>query len=252
MEKDLAIQKIHTVFEGEFNPGHLENRKGRHSDAFVIYLYGSADYVFDTYSFKVGACGVFFLAKGSKYSIEVHEKAKFICVDFDFPETDTLRKSSAFDGISQSVKNDFSRLFRTWNSNDLCRTPLSFSILYGIYFEAIRAQNGAYSRSTELFSKLTAYILDNYTDPDLSLSDLADISGVSEVHVRRIFKAEANTSPVRYINFVRLSQAENMLKNSNFTVTQIAESVGFTDPFYFSRLFKSSSGVSPSEFRKDE
>ena len=249
MEKDLTIQKIHSVFEGEFNPGFLENTKGRHSDAFVIYLYGGAKYVFENYNFEVGAGGVFFLAKGSKYGINVFEKSKYICIDFDFPQSEHIQQSCFFDGIAQSVKNDFSKLFRVWHSNNSSRTPQAFSILYNVYSEGIRALGGAYSRSGELLSRITSYILDNYTDPDLSLADLSRISGISEVHIRRIFKAEANTTPIKYINFIRITQAENMLKSSNFSIAEIAESVGFNDPFYFSRIFKKAFGISPSEFR---
>ena len=252
MEKDLAIQKIHTVFEGEFNPGQLENAKGRHSDAFCIYLYGKAKYNFDAYSFTVSAGDVFFLAKGSKYSIEVFEKTKYVCVDFDFSTCDTIRQSCLFSGISSSVRNDFSKLFRICHSNDPIRTPLVFSVLYSIYYEGLKTQNANYSRSCELFSIMTAYIIDNYADPDLSVSDLVRLTGISDVHIRRIFKANANTTPIHYINFIRLEQAENMLKSSNFTITEIAESVGFTDPFYFSRLFKRSFGISPTDLRKNK
>lgn len=251
MEKDLTIQKIHTVFEGDFNPGHLENTKGRHSDAFVIYLYGKAKYSFDSFSFDVATGGVFFLSKGSRYCIDISEKSKYICVDFDFSYSEHIRQSCIFDGIAPSAKNDFTKLFRIWRSSDVCRMAQAFSVIYNVYFEGIRAQCGAYSRSSELFSNITSYILDNYSSPSLSLPSLARISGVSEVHIRRIFKAEANTSPVKYINLIRLEQAENMLKSSNLTVAEISESVGFADPFYFSRLFKHTFGVSPSEFRKN-
>ena len=249
MEKDLTIQKIHSVFEGEFNPGHLENSKGRHSDAFVIYLYGRAEYVFENSRFEIGTGGVFFLAKGSKYKINVFEKSKYICIDFDFSQSKHIRHSCHFDGIAPSVKNDFSKLFRVWHSNNFSRIPQAFSILYNVYYEGIRALGGAYSRSGELFSKITSYILDNYTDPNLSLADISKFADISEVHIRRIFKAEANTTPIKYINFIRITQAENMLKSSNCSIAEISESVGFNDPFYFSRIFKKSFGISPSEFR---
>ncbi len=248
MEKDLTIQKIHSVFEGEFNPGHLENTKGRHSDAFVIYLYGRAEYVIGERSFCVGSGGVFFLAKGSQYQINVFEKSKFVCIDFDFCQCEQIRESCLFDRISPSVKNDFLKLFHVWHSNDSSNIPQAFSILYNVYFEGIRALDGSYSRSGELFSRITSYILDNYTNPDLSLEHISIFAGISEVHIRRIFKDKANTTPIKYINFIRITQAENMMKNSNFTVAEIAEAVGFNDPFYFSRIFKKSYGLSPREF----
>ena len=70
------------------------------------------------------------------------------------------------------------------------------------------------------------------------------------MHLRRIFKSAVNTTPVKYINYLRLEKAKNMLINSNYSVNEIAFSVGFEDAYYFSRLFKKEIGISPSEYKK--
>ena len=79
----------------------------------------------------------------------------------------------------------------------------------------------------------------------------ADYVGISETHLRRIFKQDFNISPIKYINCLKLDKAKNMLQSSNYTINEIALSVGYDDPYYFSRVFKRETGLSPSEYKKD-
>ena len=54
----------------------------------------------------------------------------------------------------------------------------------------------------------------------------------------------------QYINKARIQQAKYLLRNTNLTVNEIAKSVGFEDPFYFSRAFKAYMGVSPKVYKE--
>ena len=67
-----------------------------------------------------------------------------------------------------------------------------------------------------------------------------------------IFKAYKNTSPTKYFNSLKIENAKMQLKNSNKSINEIAEDLNFLDPLYFSRVFKSIVGKSPSEFRKED
>ena len=58
------------------------------------------------------------------------------------------------------------------------------------------------------------------------------------------------TLPIAYINKFRISVAEEMLKKTDDTITEIASSVGIHDPIYFNKLFHRAYQVSPREYRK--
>ena len=245
------INKIHNVFEGEFNPGILPKKNvGRHSDGFVIFLYGEAEYYFDKYSFAADSKNFIYLAKDSIYKIKISAKSKFICIDFDFNSSDKPRISSAFKNISPALKNEFLKLFYLWNKKSPWYIPQMFSAIYKLYSEAIKSENKEYIKKNEIFSKITAFIFEHYTEPNFSIQDIADYINISETHLRRIFKKSINLSPLKYINFLKLEKAKNMLIASNYTVTEVAHSAGFEDPYYFSRLFKKETGISPSAYRK--
>ena len=250
MNNDLIIAKIHTVFEGEFNPGMIGKKNiGRQSDCFVYFLYGEAEYNFDGYSFVANPKKIFYLAKDSIYSIKIHEKTKFICINFDFTSSEKPRTSCVFKNVMPAIGSEFKKLFYSWNQKGSWHSPQAFGILYNIYSEAIKSENKEYSKQNALFSKATSFIFEHYTESELSVQDIANHLNISEVHLRRIFKQSANTSPLKYIRYLRLEKARNMLNSSNLPIAEISNSVGFDDQFYFSKLFKKETGLSPTEFR---
>ncbi len=65
----------------------------------------------------------------------------------------------------------------------------------------------------------------------------------------KLFKAWSGLAPNEYRNKLRISTAKLMLKNTNMTVYQISEKIGFIDPYYFSRIFKKEEGISPLRYR---
>lgn len=251
MERNLVINKIHTVFEGEFNPGFISRKTvGRHCDCFVYFIYGNVNYLFDGYSFNANLQNFICLAKDSAYDIHILEKSKFICIDFDFADGFN-KKSEAFKNNASALKISFSKMFYLWNQKLPWSVSETFSILYSLYSDAIKATNQKYAGKNNLLSGITAYILSHYTEIDFSVKAVAEYSGISETHLRRIFKQDLNISPIKYINCLKLDKAKNMLQNSNYTINEIALSVGFDDPYYFSRLFKRETGLSPSEYKKN-
>lgn len=64
------------------------------------------------------------------------------------------------------------------------------------------------------------------------------------------FKKITKTTPLQYIVSLRMTNAMNLLDNTNYNISQVAEAVGYENPLYFSRLFKKNIGVSPKEYRQ--
>ena len=252
MENNLVISKIHTVYEGEFNPGFL-NRKSvaRPFNGFVYFIYGDVDYLFHDYSFNANPQNFICLTKGSIYDINIRKKSKFICVDFDFCGGSQNRKSEVYKINSSILKRNFSKLFYLWNQKIPWSVSEAFSVLYGLYSDAVKSTTKKYAKKNEFLSEITSYILSHYFEKDFSIKDIADYGGISETHLRRIFKQNLNISPIKYVNCLKLDKAKNMLQVSNFTINEIALSVGFDDPYYFSRFFKHETGLSPSEYKKN-
>lgn len=93
------------------------------------------------------------------------------------------------------------------------------------------------------------YFRENYRS-EINVEDYALSRGMSASNFYRVFKQISGSTPLQYILKLRLSNAQNLLENSNLTIAEIASAVGYENPLYFSRLFNKHIGVSPSEYRK--
>ncbi len=83
-----------------------------------------------------------------------------------------------------------------------------------------------------------------------SVRDLLATLGYSYEHLARIFKKQYGLSPVEYLQSLRVERARFLLTKSTLTVQQIADSLGYQDSIYFTRLFKRQTGKSPARYRK--
>lgn len=93
------------------------------------------------------------------------------------------------------------------------------------------------------------YFRENYRS-EINVEDYALSRGMSASNFYRVFKQISGSTPLQFILKLRLSNAQNLLENSNLTIAEIASAVGYENPLYFSRLFNKHIGVSPSEYRK--
>lgn len=93
------------------------------------------------------------------------------------------------------------------------------------------------------------YIQHNYAGA-IGVSDIADFVGVSRSQLYRAFQAEFRQSPHEYLQKYRISEACTLLRNGGLTVAEVAGSVGFNDPLYFSRVFRQMKSCTPTAYQK--
>lgn len=86
---------------------------------------------------------------------------------------------------------------------------------------------------------------------NLSIEELAKLCNLSLSSFKRQFKATFQDSPTNYINRRKIEKSKEILKVSNFSISEVSFNVGIQDPQYFTRLFKKSTGVTPSYFRNN-
>ena len=93
------------------------------------------------------------------------------------------------------------------------------------------------------------YIQYNYAS-DIGVADIAHYVGISRSQLYRAFLQQFGVSPHTYLQTYRINEACSLLRDPAYSVAEVAGSVGFNDPLYFSRVFKSIKGVTPSEYQK--
>ena len=92
--------------------------------------------------------------------------------------------------------------------------------------------------------------IDRHYQQALDLDQLAAVAGVSKFHFARCFEATYGETPIRYLTRRRIERAQDLLRATNLTVTEVCHAVGFSSLGSFSSRFRELVGASPSEFQR--
>jgi AraC-like DNA-binding protein len=93
-----------------------------------------------------------------------------------------------------------------------------------------------------------AYLRENLTTR-AGVPELAEMANLSPSHFAALFKSTTGMGVIAYLTRLRSARARELLLTTRMSVQDIAEAVGYTDPYYFSRQFRRVNGVSPRTFR---
>ena len=114
--------------------------------------------------------------------------------------------------------------------------------------ERVRLKKGAGTQAGQLCAEVQAYIRENYSDPDLNISQTGLHFNITPAYLSSLFKRETDTSLLSYINAVRLDEAKRLLEQG-LSVAKIAEQTGFRDSGALIRVFKKETGMTPGQYR---
>lgn len=89
----------------------------------------------------------------------------------------------------------------------------------------------------------------HYAEP-LDLASLAAVAGLSKFHFHRVFRATYGVSPAAYLSQRRVERAQDLLRATNLTVTEVCFAVGFSSLGSFSSRFREIVGETPSQFQR--
>lgn len=108
------------------------------------------------------------------------------------------------------------------------------------------------NRDEEFLSKMNKLILENLSSSELSVKYITEQIGMSRTVLYAKLKALANIGVNDYINQIRIEKASQLLLNTELTIAEISDSVGFEYQKYFSTLFKQIKGMPPSQYRQEK
>lgn len=101
----------------------------------------------------------------------------------------------------------------------------------------------------EIVIRIIDMILSNYKDP-ISIGDLCKFASMSESNLCNLFKKHMGNTLSQYINYVRVTKAIDLLRKTDKRIYEVAYEVGYTNQYYFTKVFKSWTGDNPSDFRQ--
>ena len=228
--------------------------QSRKTNAFIFRTNGAGEFAFGNETITVHKGEMIFIPQGSSYEFRVvsEEECKYTSIAFYADLTDakpTLYSIGDFPDTDYII-NHFSNLWKIGSQADKYKCISMFYSLLA-YISNTEHQTYAEKSKFNIIEPAVSYLKSNIFNSKLKADSLHLLCGISDTYFRKLFVSKFGITPQQYITAKRLSQAKSLIDSASFeTISDIAFSVGYKDPLYFSRVFKKKYGVSPS-FAKD-
>ncbi len=189
------------------------------------------------------------LPLGCGYSWKCVESGECLLIEFDAPAGN--REIISFEVADSSfIVREFHALQRLLASDAPAAALEAKYRLYGLLLQLAKTADYVPKEKKDRLQPAVQYILENYHDPAVTNDLLAALCGMSTVYFRKSFETAYGLPPIRYLNNYRMQKAKDLLSSDYGTITQVAESTGYSSVYHFSKMFKLYTGMSPSRFAK--
>ena len=250
--QDAPISKILYCSKIYTKPARALANNGRHAHALVYFIEGNSDYIYGDKTFSAAPDTVLFLPKGEKYLINRYSTAQCIYIDF------LTVKDEEFSPFAKKYQNTaqfrdvFLSLLSLYKQKRIGYEAEMMSLLYKLISMIQIAERTLYfpDAKYQKIADAVDYIRKNYNSGQIKISHLASMSKMTTRYFGELFYVFFGMSPKEYIIQMQLETAKNLLISSSASVSEVAETCGFSDVYYFSKMFKKELGETPSMFRK--
>ena len=250
-------------------PGHAFGPFRRSHYLFHYIISGSGTLVANdeagqqtTYRLKAGEGFLIFPGQTNTYYADMDDPWEYIWVEFDGIR---VKESLSLAGLSESAP-----IYRS-DKADMCavmeqemrylvdhQDATAFQLIGHTYLfldallQSIVNQRGASTnRLQDLYVReAMSYIEQNYQN-GITVEDIARQTGLNRSYFGKIFKSATDKSPQQYLIDYRMTKAAQLLKLTALSVGEVGRAVGYPNQLHFSRAFKSSFGLCPREWRRE-
>lgn len=221
------------------------------ANELIFHLSGDATVTFNGKIMRTVEDTVRYLPRTeiSEYKVERHTEGE--CIDIFF-NTDISLSDEPFllnFAGNQSLKTRFRRLCSTWLEKADGYYVKCMSLLYEILCEIATSQYVPNSKSA-VIAPAVEYISAHYASDKIEIPHLARLCGISESYLKQLFIATYGLSPKKYVIKRKMEHAIELLNSNMFTVSEIAQGLGYDNVYYFSRVFKETFGCAPTHYRE--
>lgn len=241
--ENLRIDKVVTIVKYSTTQKRWR-AKNRNNHIIGISLGSCALHDFGYKKFVFSRNHIIFFNQKDNYSVESYNNEEAYVIHFTTTEPiDTesfcLPVSNPEEIISLLNK---SKLAKEQN-NEL----KLLSYVYALCDEFKKIYNKTYYPKDDRILKAKEYIDNNY-EKENCLDNAVKITNLTPRRFGELFRTNFNTTPNRYIIKRKIQQAKELLTLQSLNIGQIAQICGFSDVYYFSKVFKRETGISPSKY----
>ncbi len=256
---DFSVKNIEfAVMKKTQSEWKFETNCNKHNHILAFAENGFADYVIENEKYVIEKGAMMFFKKGLMHSASSDKDNpwSFFSIAFDlvYFSPDTQKALEALSPVIYVEHYDkcrelFFELYNTWSKKSdaymlKCRSILE-NLLY--YYITTQINEDNFLLHKEALDAVKEYILTNYKER-FSVEFFADMVNLSPSYFRTLFKRYTGQTVIQYQNSVKIDKACALLRSGLCNVTEAAEATGFSDIYYFSRLFKKIKGKTPIQY----
>ncbi len=247
LEQDFSVKILSVQKLGwDFNNTYV---KARPYNALSFRLTGNSTFSDGQNSHTLTTGDILFMPENVDYYLKT-KKEEIIVIHFELEG----KKQSHFEVIHPKhiarYQTLFENIYNEWQNREQGYYLKSMAYLYTLFSMLLNhlpfSSDSAYLK----IKKSVEHLNQCFTDPTLNVSKLAAISNVSDTYFRELFFTLYNTTPLKFLNELRISYAVELIETGYYSIEAVAEKSGFLDPKYFSTVFKRHLDCSPSEYKK--
>lgn len=246
---DNKIVTTNFVFETETE--NIEGLKVSRTNAVYLVISGKGRFHSDAASKELLPGNIFFSFSNIPFKIENTDNINYMYISFEggrceelfcrFGITPSNCIFEGHEGLTSFWQNSIVKA----NENNL--DLISEAVLLYTFGEMTPTKIG--DRQNPIIG-IRKYIEENFTDSELSLNSAANALGYNSKYISRIFKNEIGVSFSSYLTGIRIQNAIFLIDQGVTSIKNVALLSGYKDPFYFSKVFKTTVGISPTDYIK--
>lgn len=192
-----------------------------------------------------------FLPEGSNYTVlDTENSGNSYAINFTLVQKMDLEPFFIQTKDSKAFLDIFKKAEKAWTAKKSGYVLKCKSLLYQILYMLQKENMVNYTDSSkrDLIRPAVTYMHEHYTSEPLKVTRLAEMCGISPEYFRNIFQNVYGSSPIKYINRLKMEHARELLSSGMYSVTEAAALSGYSDLSHFCREFKKIYGIKPTEY----
>lgn len=244
----------------KLNSFETSRSEGR-SDYQLLYVAkGNADFKIDGEHITVeeGSAVIYYPYQPQYYIYHLQNNPEIYWLHFSGAQAEAYLKDLDFKNDSLfnvGIKNEYISIFEKIIRELQVRRKNFFELsnLYALELLSLMSRNMSEGSSNihlinEQLQRIIEIMNKNFTQKQ-SIMGYAKMCNMSTCWFINNFKTYTGMTPQQYLTNIRLAKAKELLFSSSFNISEISSIVGYDNPFYFSRIFKKNTGLSPREYK---
>lgn len=251
-EPNPTISQIDLIVTVVSNSTEAETHAARANHGLVCYLRGEYEYRHQGSTVVTREGDLLYLPKGQPYRVRPLTRGSCIAVNFQMARWNAHPPIAFRPEEFERYRDLFSQADRSWVLKQPGYYALCLAHLNRLVSMLQRHQAMPAPASGAVYRRIypaIQYLEEHYSDPELTIRELAARSGLSEAYFRRLFSQVYGMAPLKYVHQIRMNRAADLLRAETMSVAEIGRAVGYDNPFHFSNAFKQHTGMRPSEYR---